>query len=55
MTTRTMIAITNRHAANEIGGKLRRPILIASHVELHTMQSVTNAITIATLLVCGIA
>src|SRR5207247_8391292 len=39
----TMMAIRKRIATNEIGGKSRSPILIASHVELQTIQSVTHA------------
>jgi hypothetical protein len=38
-----MIAIRNRIATNEIGGKSRSPTLIASQVELQTMQSVSQA------------
>src|SRR5215471_18376116 len=39
----TPIAIKNRIATNEIGGRSRNPILIASHVELQTTQSVSHA------------
>src|SRR5439155_8277281 len=39
----TPIAIKNRIATNEIGGKSRNPILITSHVELQTTQSVSHA------------
>src|SRR5437764_8860992 len=36
-------AITNRIAAKDIGGKSRRPTLIASQVELQTTQRVSQA------------
>jgi hypothetical protein len=39
----TTIAIKKRIATNEIGGKSRKPILIASQVELQTTQSVNQA------------
>src|SRR5437588_6557682 len=39
----TMIAIRKRIATNEIGGRSRNPILITSHVELQTTQSVSHA------------
>jgi hypothetical protein len=32
-----------RIPTNEIGGRSRNPILMASHVELQTMQSVSQA------------
>src|SRR4026207_2530363 len=38
-----MIATRKRMATYEIGGKSRRPTLIASQVELQTMQSVSHA------------
>src|SRR5438270_10006059 len=38
-----MIAIRKRIAAYEIGGRSRRPTLIASQVELQTTQSVSHA------------
>ena len=38
-----MIAIRKRIATKEIGGKSRRPILIASQVELQTTQRVSQA------------
>jgi hypothetical protein len=38
-----MMAMRKRIATNEIGGRSRKPILIASQVELHTTQSVTHA------------
>jgi hypothetical protein len=38
-----MIAIKKRIATNEIGGKSRSPILMASQVELQTTQSVNHA------------
>src|SRR5438093_5212396 len=41
--TSTVIAIKKRIATNEIGGKSRSPILMASHVELQTIQSVSHA------------
>jgi hypothetical protein len=41
--TSTAIAIKKRIATNEIGGKSRKPILIASQVELQTAQSVNHA------------
>src|SRR5439155_4675593 len=41
--TSTMMAIRKRIATNEIGGKSRSPILMASHVELQTIQSVSQA------------
>src|ERR1051325_1278291 len=54
--TSTAIAITKRMATNEIGGKSRSPILIASHVELHTMQSTRYAVASANFVDCfGIA
>lgn len=37
------MAMTNRSATNEIGGKSRRPTLMASQVELQTTQSVSQA------------
>jgi hypothetical protein len=37
------VAITKRIATKEIGGKSRKPTLIASQVELQTMQSVSHA------------
>jgi hypothetical protein len=39
----TKIAMKKRIATNEIGGRSRNPIFIASQVELHTMQSVSHA------------
>lgn len=39
----TAIAMRKRIATNEIGGRSRNPILIASQVELHTTESVTHA------------
>jgi phosphoribosylformylglycinamidine synthase subunit PurS len=50
-----MIAITNRIATKEIGGKSRRPTLIASQVELQTTQSTANAATIGNFRGLGIA
>jgi hypothetical protein len=41
--TNAIIAIRNRIPTYEIGGKSRRPTLIASQVELQTMQSVNHA------------
>src|SRR6266446_9125841 len=41
--TSTMMAIRKRIATNEIGGRSRRPILMASHVELQTTHSVNQA------------
>src|SRR6267143_3188397 len=41
--TSTVKAIKKRIATNEIGGKSRSPILMASHVELQTIQSVSHA------------
>src|SRR5947208_15574202 len=41
--TRAMIATRKRMATYEIGGKSRRQTLIASQVELQTMQSVSHA------------
>src|SRR5206468_996051 len=41
--TSTVMAIRKRIATNEIGGKSRSPILMASHVELQTTQSVSQA------------
>src|SRR5437773_4499152 len=38
-----MIAIRKRIATNEIGGRSRRPTLMASQVELQTTQSVSHA------------
>ena len=38
-----MIAIRKRMATNEMGGKSRKPTLIASQVELQTAQSVNHA------------
>jgi hypothetical protein len=38
-----MIAIRKRIATNETGGKSRKPILMASQVELQTMHSVSQA------------
>lgn len=37
------MAITNRSATNEMGGRSRKPTLMASHVELQTTQSVSHA------------
>jgi hypothetical protein len=39
-----MIAMRKRIATNEIGGRSRNPILMASQVELQTTQSVSHAI-----------
>src|SRR5207245_11372982 len=39
----TTIAIKKRIATNETGGKSRKPILMASQVELQTTQSVNHA------------
>src|SRR5437763_13410651 len=39
----TIIAIRKRIATKEIGGRSRNPILMASQVELQTMQSVSHA------------
>jgi hypothetical protein len=39
----TVIAIRKRIATNEIGGKSRKPTLMASQVELQTTQSVNHA------------
>src|SRR5260370_29642886 len=41
--TSAVMAIRKRIATNEIGGKSRSPILMASHVELQTIQSVSHA------------
>src|SRR5215471_826301 len=41
--TSTIIAMRKRIATNEIGGRSRNPILIASQVELQTRQSVSHA------------
>src|SRR6184192_3919059 len=41
--TRAMIATRKRMATYEIGGKSRRPTLIASQVELQTRQSASHA------------
>src|SRR5213083_286940 len=41
--TSAVIAIRKRIATNEIGGKSRSPILIASHLELQAMQCVRHA------------
>jgi hypothetical protein len=41
--TNAIIAIRNRIPTYEIGGKSRKPTLIASQVELQTMQSVSHA------------
>ena len=35
--------MTNRKETNETGGRSRNPILITSHVELQTAQSVSHA------------
>src|SRR2546430_2676600 len=37
------MAMTNRSATKEIGGRSRNPTLIASQVELQTMQRVSQA------------
>src|SRR5437763_5536132 len=47
MARRTVTAMMNRIATKEIGGRSRRPSLIASHVELQIRQSATNAATAA--------
>src|SRR5437879_13220751 len=41
--TSAVMAIRKRIATNEIGGKSRSQILMASHVELQTIQSVSHA------------
>src|SRR3954452_14425858 len=51
--SRTATAMMNRIAANETGGRSRRPNLMASQVELQMRQSVTNAAIAAILGRCS--